>query len=76
MNYILTNIVYQDSPVVNGDGTFTQYANITIGIEGDIYGFTQMQRISVGFTTTDTVASIQASIVQAANDCISRLYNS
>ncbi len=75
MKYILLNLAYQGSPIPNSDGSFTQSANILIGIEGDKYGFTQMQMVQASFTPADTVASIQATIQAAANAFIDN-YNS
>jgi hypothetical protein len=75
MYYILTDISYQGAPGTNPDGTFNQSAIVTIGISGDTFGFYQKQNISIVFGPTDSVYSVQQSIITSAQTLVNSIYN-
>ncbi|HWY35519.1 MAG TPA: hypothetical protein VNX68_12810 [Nitrosopumilaceae archaeon] len=75
INYILTNLLYTFAPFTNTDGTFTQRIQITIGIEGDKFGFQQQATFDVIFLTTDTVSDVQSKIQAAAVNYVQNTYN-
>ena len=76
MNYILTNLTYVNSPQANGDGTFAQQVGLTIGIEGDKFGFIQQTTISVQFFQNDSITDVQNRITEAAASYVLNTYNS
>jgi hypothetical protein len=76
MNYIITKLEYQNSAYANPDGTFSQAIQLTIGIEGDKFGFTQLANLIVNFLSTDSVSDVQTKIIIVSDNYLLTNYNS